>query len=170
MYSTFKQLEIPSSEALQLFCKVACARGGFHPFELQSRITETENTGFGKYFPRHIRIEAVLEKAYKAALTRHNNTNPGGPLPKRIVSKKSVGRYALQWKEGDMVITLTFLGNNTFLAVTGFNLNHVFEYATRLGLPKPAKQTVHTSQLTQNWHDVKIPLGDLIDFINRYRK
>ncbi len=176
-YTTFKQLKVPSLEALQLFCKATCARGGFHPLEFQSRITETEKVGFRRHFTRHIRIEATLQTAYEAALIRHNNSNPGGPIPKRITSQKGTIRYSLKWKESGTIITLTFLRQDTFLAVTGLNLDRVAEYATRLRLPEPVAQEIRHSQhltethlIAQSWRDVSIPLGDIIDFVNRYRK
>ncbi len=186
-YGTFKQLDVSAAEALLAFCRLVNPLGNaFHPNALQTVIEswmQKKGPNCRKFFRQFFNIHGMLEKSWNISL------NPNGPLPKQIhCETNSTLRCALKWKNwrgGGTTITLTFLGGGTdqkiFLAVTSHDLSTAEHYAELAGLPEPKLEQDMRPRfvftLTPQPHvpiqksiwDVQIPLGDLLDFIQKYR-
>ncbi len=191
-YGTFKQLDTTAAEALLLFCQVVNPLGNaFHPNKLKVVVEgwlQKKGPLCKKFFRQFHNIQGMLDKSWNNALNLHQASNPDGPLPKQILCKRDLAlRYALTWHNwlgGGTIITLTFLGSGTsqriFLAVTSKDLSVAKYYATLVKLPEPTIQqdlrpwfipqpVLAPVPAQKSIWDTKIPLGDLLDFIQKYR-
>ena len=177
-YSSFKTLTCSKAEALLLFCN-ALHLEAFHPKAFRIAIEEKVHLEcprtVTRFFARARNIETMLVETYAVALNKHKALNPHGFLPKRIIFGHQFQRHFLQWRtQGGTIITLTSISQKLHLNLHSFSEKEAQRYALKMELPTPKQQLYvpkvsSVETLPNNWRDVKIPLGDIIDFINKYR-
>jgi hypothetical protein len=177
-------------EALKKFCEVVNPIGkAFHPsfFLKIIEAKEKRKRGHGRLFNIPSAIKGLLRVSYEFALKQHLEQNPFGPLPIEISIRNFEGYCTLQYKTTKMTrieiqIPTPYAsdGSTCRMGIFGPCKPEIFRRAMLAGLPEPVKKPklIPVVQLPShplpvelvNFADVKIPLGDLLDFVAKYRQ
>lgn len=172
-------------KAMEIFCRVCSpSQKAYEPQHLLKVIGSQDNLPTD--FP--IQAEAIrkmVESAHGQSLNKHFLENPYGSLPNRIIFQKHLGekhkRCTFTWQSshGEFRVVLTlYRSSSPSLRIVGRTRAIVSKRAALARLPDPTLaqglSLPRTSPLSPSplvaLQDVKVPIGDLLDFLAKYRR
>jgi hypothetical protein len=175
-------------ETMKKFCAVANPNGKIYHLNFFLTLLARREKRRGptaKSWHRPGDIFQLLNFAYQNALAKHKKENPTGPLPIQVSYKQyGFSGFSLQYEtksETRIRIEIPWdrLRETVPCRMFIFGKIHpeVLKKTTLAGLPEPVyvpqpRPIIAEPKPVQlvSLADVKIPLGDLLDFIEKYRK
>lgn len=192
MFESRKNLNSLTVEALKTFCSTINPTGkAFHSTFLLQTIEKNEKKRgkCARFFNRPSALNMMVKWSYERATAKHLKENPSGPFPKQITFKDFSGRqyFTLQYRTtiGTVIqIEIEYPGytGSSRLVVFGKSKYQVSMYAQLAGLPKPTwvplTIPVLNTAMFQNEREipleqmvnVRIPLGELLDLLQKYAR
>lgn len=191
MFESRGNLNGSAVEALKTFCSVVNPTGkAFHPTFLLATIERNEKKrgGYAKFFHSSSAMNFMVKGSYTKAFDKHLNENPLGPHPREITFRDFPKRlcFTLQYasvRGTTSRLTIFYRKMREIckpqLVVFGNNRYEVRRRAQLAGLPEPTwipplwtyaptQQAPQLSEL-QVLAQIRVPLGDLLDFLARYQ-
>ncbi len=177
------------------FCQVANFNNtSFHLTALKERLLKNAFVSLGQetILDNPKRLRRIIVDTYRQALDKHMKGNSAGPAPKSIrllCSQNWI--YTLRWSTisgVDIYLTVTNKPRCTLmrlnerrgasfsllLTVTGYDKKSVSNFTSRGELNPPVKifetpEYAAAPVPDRSFRDIKVPLGDLLDFLKRYQ-
>ena len=156
----------------------------FHPATLEEDLRRQNYRG--KFFRDEKNVTRLLDRTYELALKKHQDSGSTGPLPNRIKIGFNSNSYFLQWETTNKEVTYTLfifkLKADPTLRISGNMGMMAVNRALRKGLlgiqfmrknwrpDTVCTYTVPEKKETRNILDVKVHLGDLLDFLKKYKQ
>lgn len=187
MYTTYGLLHLTPTESIAKFLAVINPEGNIYHANFFSQsireLQEAQRTARKQCFSRSTRwfekIKARLDQSYSKALALHEQAHPGNLLPKTIVMREVNTGWVFEYQKGATLIGLLIPHFKHFapsVQVKSPYPEKVTHFASQFDPEKkwqlywrPAKTVRPVCTALSDIRNIRIPLGDIIDFLDKYR-